>query len=102
MSDASLLGDFIGSVIEGGEKKKAVRPASVGEVVHPGSFGRHSSVPPDRPSSGALCPSADSGFCPCWQASSRASLFAESEEFLKNLPEGVRILSGQLHVPVLV
>jgi hypothetical protein len=35
MSDASLLGDFIGSVIEGGEKKKAVRPSSVGEVVHP-------------------------------------------------------------------
>ena len=34
---------------------EAVRPASVGEVLRPGSFRPRSSVPPNRPSSGAPC-----------------------------------------------
>jgi hypothetical protein len=104
MSDASLPGDFIGRHRGRGEEEVEGCEADVcGRSSSPGllwSAFERTAQPAVLRCSLPKC--RDSGFCSCWQASSRASLFAESEEFLKNLPEGVRILSGQLHVPVLV
>jgi hypothetical protein len=104
MSEASLPGDVIRSVIEGREKRSRSRQAGIcGRSSSPGApfVGVRAYRLTVRPPV-LLAKCRDSGASvPVGRELARACS-RRAEEFLKNLPEGVRILSGHLHFQRLI